>query len=207
MIRIWIADDHAIFREGLKQILVEQADFAIVGEAATGDDLIAGLAAFPCDVVLLDLSMPGRSGVGLVREIARCPGEHRVVVLSMHDEQQYVIEALKAGAAGYVTKTSALDQLHQAIRKLAAGQRAVSPAASEALLRQWLEPAPAHTRLTPRERQVFDLLVAGHKVSRIARTLKLSVKTVSSHKSNLLIKLDAETTADLVRYALARGLA
>ncbi|WP_336491586.1 response regulator transcription factor [Methylobacterium nigriterrae] len=207
MIRVWIADDHTIFREGLKQILVEQPDFAIVGEATNGDDLIHRLAEAPCDVVLLDLSMPGRSGIGLVRDVARRPGGHRVVVLSMHEEQQYVIEALKAGASGYVTKSSASDQLYQTIRKAAAGERVVSSTASEALLRQWLEPEPAHASLTPRERQIFDMLVAGRKVSAIARSLKLSVKTVSSHKCNVLYKMNAETTADLVRYALARGLA
>lgn len=205
-IRIWIADDHTIFREGLKQILLDQDDFALVGEAVTGEDLLRRLPATPCDVILLDLSMPGRSGVGLVREICLHPGSHRVVVLSMHEEQQYVIEALKAGAFGYVTKSSASDQLYQTIRKAAAGERVVSPAASEALLRQWLEPAPAHTKLTPRERQIFEMLVAGRKVSNIANALKLSIKTVSSHKANVLIKLDAETTADLVRYALAHGL-
>ncbi|MHB2205751.1 response regulator transcription factor [Methylobacterium sp. CM6257] len=206
MIRLFIADDHAIFREGLKQILAEQADFEIVGEATTGDGLVERLGALSCDVVLLDLSMPGRSGIALVRDVAAA-GSMRVVVLSMHDERQYVIEALKAGAAGYVTKASASDQLIETIRKAAAGERVVSPSASQALIRQMLEPELPHTALTPRERQIFDRLVAGLSVSTIARELDLSIKTVSTHKSNLLIKLDAGTTADLVRYALARGLA
>lgn len=206
MIRLFIADDHAIFREGLKQILAEQADFEIVGEATTGDGLVERLGALRCDVVLLDLSMPGRSGIALVREVAAA-GSVRVVVLSMHDERQYVIEALKAGAAGYVTKAGASDQLIETIRKAAAGERVVSPSASQALIRQMLEPELPHTALTPRERQIFDRLVAGLSVSAIARQLDLSIKTVSTHKSNLLIKLDAGTTADLVRYALAHGLA
>lgn len=208
MIRIWIADDHAIFREGLRQIIAEQPDFEIVGEATTGDDLLGRLAAAPCDVVLLDLSMPGRSGVGLVREVSAREGGHRVVVLSMHEERQYVIEALKAGAVGYVTKSSASDQLFQTIRKAAAGELSVSSTASQAMIRQMMEPEPArpHETLTARERQIFDMLVAGRKVSSIARDLKVSVKTVSTHKCNLLVKMNAATTADLVRYALARDL-
>jgi DNA-binding NarL/FixJ family response regulator len=206
MIRLFIADDHAIFREGLKQILAEQADFTIVGEATTGDGLVDRLGALDCDVVLLDLSMPGRSGIPLVRDVAAA-GTVRIVVLSMHDERQYVIEALKAGAAGYVTKAGASDQLIETIRKAAAGERVVSPSASQALIRQMLEPELPHTALTPRERQIFDRLVAGLSVSAIARQLDLSIKTVSTHKSNLLMKLEAGTTADLVRYALAHGLA
>lgn len=206
MIRLFIADDHAIFREGLKQILAEQVDFTIVGEATTGDGLVDRLGALGCDVVLLDLSMPGRSGIPLVRDVAAA-GTVRIVVLSMHDERQYVIEALKAGAAGYVTKAGASDQLIETIRKAAAGERVVSPSASQALIRQMLEPELPHTALTPRERQIFDRLVAGLSVSAIARQLDLSIKTVSTHKSNLLMKLEAGTTADLVRYALAHGLA
>ncbi|GLS45983.1 response regulator transcription factor [Methylobacterium brachythecii] len=206
MIRLFIADDHTIFREGLKQILSEQDDFEIVGEATTGDGLVERISALVCDVVLLDLSMPGRSGIGLVRDVASIGGS-RVVVLSMHEERQYVIEAMKAGAVGYVTKASASDQLIETIRKTAAGERVVSPSASQALIRQMLEPEPPHTALSPRERQIFDRLVTGRSVSAIARELDVSIKTVSTHKSNVLLKLDAGTTADLVRYALARGLA
>lgn len=205
MIRIWLADDHAIFREGLKQILSEQPDFKIVGEATSGDDLLARLDATLCDVVLLDLSMPGANGIGLVREVAS-RGRHRVVVLSMHEERQYVIEALKAGAVGYVTKASASDQLIDATRKAAAGELAVSPALSQAMLRKMLEPEEVrpHEKLSPRERQIFDMLVTGKTVSAIAQALDLSVKTVSTHKSNLLLKMDADNTADLVRYALTK---
>lgn len=209
MIRIWIADDHTIFRDGLKQILVEQPDFEIVGEATNGDDLLDGLDRRPCDVALLDLSMPGNSGVELVRTVAERPGGHRVVVLSMHDERQYVIEALKAGAVGYVSKSSASDQLFQTIRSAAAGELSVSPTASQAMIREMMKPEPPrpHERLSARERQIFDMLVAGRTVSAIAHALGLSVKTVSTHKSNVLVKMGAGTTADLVRYALAKNLA
>ncbi len=208
MIRIFIADDHTIFREGLKQILSDEADVDIVGEATDGDELLAQLPSAPCEIVLLDLTMPGRSGISLLREIATA-ANRRVVVLSMHEEDQYVVEAMKAGAAGYVTKNSASDQLIQAIRKVAKGELFVSPAASQSLLRQFRTPHAElpHARLTPREREVFDLLVRGRKISDIARRLNLSIKTVSTHKTNLLHKMQADTTADLVRYALRHQLA
>lgn len=208
MIRLFIADDHTIFREGLKQLLQEEADFDIVGEATNGDEVLARLPALPCDIVLLDLTMPGRSGIALLKAACALPGDHRVVVLSMHEEHQYIVEALKAGAAAYVTKNSASDQLIEAIRKVVRGELFVSAAAPQELLRQARASATdlPHTRLTPRERQVFDLLVQGRKMSDIARDLGLSIKTVSTHKTNLLIKMDAETTADLVRYALRHQL-
>lgn len=208
MTRLFIADDHTIFREGLKQLLQEEADFDIVGEATNGDEVLARLPALPCDIVLLDLTMPGRSGIALLKAVCALPGDHRVVVLSMHEEHQYIVEALKAGAAGYVTKNSASNQLIQAIRKVTRGELYVSAAASQSLIREVRASATdlPHTRLTPREREVFDLLVQGRKMSDIARDLGLSIKTVSTHKTNLLIKMDAETTADLVRYALRHQL-
>jgi two-component system invasion response regulator UvrY len=207
MIRLFVADDHTIFREGLKQMLAEEADFSIVGEATNGDEVLAQLGLLPCDIVLLDLTMPGRSGISLLREVASNQ-QWRVIVLSMHEEDQYVIEALKAGAAGYVTKNSALEQLILAIRKVVKGEMFVSAAASQSLIRQARAPtAPLpHTRLTPREREVFDRLVLGRKMSDIARELGLSIKTASTHKTNLLHKMKAETTADLVRYALRHQL-
>jgi len=207
--RIIIADDHTIFREGLRQILAEANDFALVGEATNGDDLLVRLREVPCDIVLLDLSMPGISGIALVRAAREIAGAHRIIVLSMHEEHQYVVEALKAGADGYVTKNSASDQLIAAIRKVSQGELFVSAAASQAAILREMRTSPTelpHTRLTRREREVFDMLVAGHKISRIARDLDLSIKTVSTHKTNLLAKMDAETTADLVRYALRHDL-
>ena len=129
MIRILIADDHAIFRQGLKQILADEPECRLVGEATNGDDLLARLRAIPCDVVLLDLSMPGRSGIGLVRDVQETNGGQKVIVLSMHEEHQYIVEALKAGAVGYVTKASASEQLIEAIRKVSRGEVFVSAAA------------------------------------------------------------------------------
>lgn len=206
--RILIADDHAIFREGLKLILADEPDYRLVGEATNGDDLLAQLQSQPCEIVLLDLSMPGRSGISLVRDVCEARGGHKIVVLSMHEEHQYVAEALKAGAAGYVTKSSASDQLIQAIRKVARGEIFVSTSASQvnmSVAHARKRELP-HTRLTPREREVFDMLVVGRRMSQIARSLGLSIKTVSTHKTNLLFKMEAASTADLIRYAMLHQL-
>ena len=205
MIRLVLADDHAIFREGLKQILAEHDDLAIVGEATNGQELIALLSS-PCDVVLLDLSMPGRSGIALLTDVVAKIGSGRVIVLSMHDEHQYVIESLKAGAAGYVTKNSASQQLIQAIRKVANDEMFVSATASQsATLKAAPEDEP-HRRLTPREREIFDQLVDGRKISDIARKLDLSVKTVSTYRSRVMEKLKLASNSDLTYYALKNGL-
>lgn len=201
MIRVLIADDHAIFREGLKQILTEHEDLAIVGEATNGGELLALMEKLSCDVVLLDLSMPGRSGIALLSDVVARLGKSRVIVLSMHDEHQYVVESLKAGAAGYVTKSSASQQLIQAIRKVANDEMFISAAAQGDLAKAVAAEAP-HERLTPREREIFEMLVEGRKISDIARRLDLSIKTVSTHKTNILHKFDAATIVDLVRYAL-----
>lgn len=208
MIRLVIADDHAIFREGLRHLLAEESDLELVGEAASGDELLERLREVACDVVLLDLSMPGRSGISLVQSVCGMPGDHRTVVLSMHEGHEYVAEALKAGAVGYVTKNSTSSQLLGAIRKVSRGELFVHGSAlSSTRDREAMTCGDLpHTRLTPREREVFDMLVAGRKLSRIARDLNLSIKTVSTHKSNLQVKLGAESTADLVRYALRHGL-
>jgi DNA-binding NarL/FixJ family response regulator len=205
MIRLVLADDHAIFREGLKQILAEHDDLEIVGEATNGQELL-GLLSSPCDVVLLDLSMPGRSGIALLTDVVAKIGSGRVIVLSMHDEHQYVIESLKAGAAGYVTKNSASQQLIQAIRKVANDEMFVSATASQSATLKAVPEDEPHRRLTPREREIFNLLVDGRKISDIARKLDLSVKTVSTHKTNILLKFDAATVVDLVHYAMRHGL-
>lgn len=171
MIRVFIADDHTIFREGLKHLLIEEADVEIVGEATNGDEVLRRLPTLPCDIALLDLTMPGPSGISLLRAVCAPRPNYRVIVLSMHEESQYVVESLKAGAAGYVTKNSASEQLIQAIRKVARGEMYVSAAVPADVMRETRVATTdlPHTRLTPREREVFDMLVAGRKTSDIAR--------------------------------------
>jgi len=206
MTRLIITDDHTIFREGLKQILADQADIDIVGEARSGEELLGLLETTPCEIVLLDLSMPGISGIPLLQLLkAKHPGI-RIVVLSMHEEHQYVIESLKAGAAGYVTKNSASHQLIQAIRTAARDEMFVSAATREAAARRPPVTEFPHIRLTKREREVFDMLVLGRKITDIARRLNLSIKTVSTYRTKLLEKMGMKNNVELVHYAIEHNL-
>jgi DNA-binding NarL/FixJ family response regulator len=206
---VFIADDHAIVREGLKRILAGDPSFALAGEAKDGHEALAAVRAGGFDILLLDLSMPGRSGIELVRQVkAERPGL-RVLVLSMHDEQQYAVRAIRAGASGYLTKDAAPTQLLAALRKIASGGLFITPAVAEALALDLQSPAGEelpHKRLTDREHEVFLLLAAGHSVSAIAERLRLSVKTVSTHKTHIHDKLGLPSLAELVRYAVTHQL-
>lgn len=208
MIRLLIADDHAIIRDGLKQIISFMPDMQVVGEAATGDDVVQMVRALNLDVLLLDMSMPGRSGIALIQQIHASHPALPILILSMYQESQYAVQAMRAGAAGYITKNTASSQLIDGIRKVAAGDTFVSPEISAKLIRQLhrQEEALPHTRLTAREFQIFNMLVTGESVNEIARILSLSNKTVSTHKAAILQKLDATTTAHLIHYALKHGL-
>jgi DNA-binding NarL/FixJ family response regulator len=206
--RVFIADDHAIVREGLRRILAADPSLQVVGEAANGHDVLKAARAGGFEVMLLDLSMPGRSGVELIRQIKAEQSDVRVLVLSMHDEQQYAVRAIRAGAAGYLTKDTAAQQLVAAIRKIASGGLFITPAAAEALAAGLQAPAEeaAHKRLSDREYEVMLLLAAGHSVSGIAGRLHLSVKTVSTHKTHILDKMQLGSLAELVRYAITHRL-
>jgi DNA-binding NarL/FixJ family response regulator len=207
-IRVLIADDHALVREGLRRILAADAAFQVVGEAKDGHEALAAVRAGGFDVLLLDLSMPGRSGIELVKQVkSESPGL-KVLVLSMHDEDQYAVRAIRAGASGYLTKDSATMQLVAAIRKAAAGGLYITPAVAERLALQLQAPGDElpHKRLSDREHEVFLRLVAGDSVTAIAERLHLSVKTVSTHKTHVLEKMGMGSVAELVRYAVAHGL-
>jgi DNA-binding NarL/FixJ family response regulator len=206
--RVYIADDHAIMREGLRRILATDSSFSVVGEAKDGHEVMAAVRAGGFDVMLLDLSMPGRSGIELVKQVKTERPELRVLVLSMHDEQQYAVRAIRAGASGYLTKDTAAGQLVAALRKIAAGALYITPAVAEALAMQLQAPTEelAHKRLSDREHEVFLLLAAGKSVTEIAERLHLSVKTVSTHKTHVFEKMSLGSVADLVRYAMAHQL-
>jgi DNA-binding NarL/FixJ family response regulator len=206
--RVLIADDHALMREGLRRILATDPSFVVAGEAKDGHEVLAAVRAGGFDVLLLDLSMPGRSGIDLLRQVKAERPELRVLVLSMHDEQQYAVRAIRAGASGYLTKDTAAAQLVAALRKIAGGALFITPAVAEALALQLQSPSAelAHQRLTDREHQIFLLLAAGESVSAIAERLHLSVKTVSTHKTRILEKLAVGSLAELVRYAVAHRL-
>jgi DNA-binding NarL/FixJ family response regulator len=208
VIRIVIADDHTIVREGLKQLLSASPDLSVVGEAPDGSETLRRVRELDFDVLLLDMSMPGRSGIELIRQVHNEKPRLRILVLSMHQEEQYAVRAIKAGAAGYLTKESAPAQLVSAIRKVAGGGAFVTPAVAEQLALHTMPRAdgPPHKNLSDREFQVFRLLVAGRSVSQIASELKLSVKTVSTHKARMLEKMSLSNPAELVRYALHHRL-
>lgn len=206
MIRVLIADDHQIVRDGLRRILAGQVDLEVAGEAANGDEALALVRAHDYDVAVLDLSMPGLSGLDLVKRLKLEKPKLRLLVLSMHGEQQYAVRALKAGASGYLTKDSASAQLIGALRKVAAGGVHISEAAAAGLVSVASGDGPPHARLSDREFEVFKLLAGGASPTDIARQLHLSVKTVSTHKTRVLEKLELGGTAELVRYALEHKL-
>ena len=208
MIRIVIADDHTIVREGLKQILAAAGDLNVVGEARDGQEVMQQVRDNDFDVLLLDMSMPGKSGTELIKQVKDEKPKLRVLVLSMHEEHQYAVRAIKAGASGYLTKDSASTQLVTALRKVSAGGAFISAEVAEALAlsaRSQRE-GPPHTALSDREYQVFQMLASGTSVSEIASRLNLSVKTVSTHKARLMQKMNFHNNAELVRYAVAHGL-
>ncbi|OGA18372.1 MAG: DNA-binding response regulator [Betaproteobacteria bacterium RIFCSPLOWO2_02_FULL_66_14] len=207
MIRVMLADDHTLVREGLKQLLSAAPGINVAGEAGDGDAALALVRAEDFDVAVLDLSMPGLSGIDLIKRVLREKPKLRVLVLSMHGEQQYAVRALKAGASGYLTKDSAPSQLVSVIRKIAAGGVHVSETAAALLIgRQAATTDAPHTRLSDREFEIFRALVGGEAVGSLADRLNLSVKTVSTHKARILQKMNMESTAELVRYAVERKL-
>jgi DNA-binding NarL/FixJ family response regulator len=203
MIRVLIADDHKIVRDGLKRILAGTTDVQVSAEAASGEEALAAVKAQDFDVVMLDMSMPGLSGLDLIKRLRIEKPKLRILVLSMHGEQQYAARVLKAGASGYLNKDSAAELLLTAIRKIAAGGMHIPEAAAAGLLSG---DKPAHEALSDREFEVLRLLVGGLGPTEIADRLHLSVKTVSTHKTRILEKLNLGSTAELVRYALEQKL-
>lgn len=208
MIKILIADDHTILRDGLKQILSECSDMRVAGEAEHGFEALEKIRAEDWDVVLLDMAMPGKSGLDLLKQIKDEKPKLAVLVLSMQKENQYAVRALKAGASGYLCKDSASADLVKAIRKVAEGGLFISAAVAEnlALGLTSNREAPPHTLLTDREFQVFQMIAAGKGVTAIGDSLNLSVKTVSTHKTRIMQKMNFSNTTDLIRYALRHGL-
>jgi len=206
--RILIADDHAVVRQGLKQILATAFKRASFGEAANAQQALDHVQKQYWDVVILDLTMPGRSGLEVLKEIKQARPTLPVLILSMHPEDQFAVRLLKAGAAGYMTKESAPEELVGAVRKAVAGGRYVSPALAEkmaSLLANDVQVAP-HERLSDREFLILRQIASGKAVSVIARELSLSVKTVSTYRARLLEKMGLLNNAQLVHYAFHNNL-
>lgn len=209
MIRLLIADDHLLFRQGLRRLLADEADFEVSAEASNGAEVLDAVRRHSIDVAILDLNMPGRCGADMIAQVKTKAPQVRILVLTMHSEEVQVLAALKAGAHGYMTKEEAADELATVIRKLAHGGRHVCQQVAERLafcLSGPEEDRPLHTRLTPRELKILELLSQGRRGLEIAAELSLSEKTVSAHKANLLKKLNLHNSAELVLYAVNHGL-
>ena len=209
MIRILIADDHAIVRSGLKQIVTSAPDLEVAGEATSSQEVLALVHAQPWDLVVLDIHMPGRGGLETLKELKREFPKLPVLVLSMYPEDQYAVRALKAGAAGYLSKDSAPDELLTAIRRVLGGGKYISPAVAEQLAvavnHTKTDKAP-HELLSDREYQILCLIASGKTVSEIAAALTLSVKTVSTYRTRVLEKMQMKTNAELTHYAIRNEL-
>jgi two-component system, NarL family, invasion response regulator UvrY len=206
--KILLADDHALVRQGLKLILADHFKNTVFGEARNAHEALARVSKDGWDVVLLDITMPGRSGLDVLRDIRRLRPKLPVLILSMHPEDQFAVRMLKNGAAGYLTKESAGEELAGAIRKVIAGGRYISPSLAERMasyLDMDVLKAP-HERLSDREYLILRMIASGKQVSQIARELSLSVKTISTYRARVLQKTDLKNNAELTRYAVERGL-
>jgi DNA-binding NarL/FixJ family response regulator len=208
MIRILIADDHAIVRAGLKQFIAEEQDMTVAGEATTGAEAVAFVRSSECDVVLLDIAMPDINGVDTLRQLKQIKPTLPVLILSGYPEKQYALNLLRTGASGYINKETASEQLVAAIRAVTQGRKYVSPAVAEVLVDDLGgDPnQPPHASLSEREFQIFCKLAAGKPASKIADELFLSVKTVSTYRARILQKMDMKSNADLTYYAIKNQL-
>lgn len=208
MIRIFIADDHAVVREGLKQIVAQHPEMLVAGEAANGYEALEKVRKEKYDVVVLDISMPGLSGLDVLKQLKSEMPSMPVLILSMHSEEQFAVRTLKAGASGYLTKESAPEELVSAILRISKGRKYISTSLAEKLALE-LESdreKPLHHSLSDREYQVLCLIASGKRVKEIAEQLHLSEKTVSTYRARILEKMGMKTNAELIRYAIKNGL-
>ena len=208
MTRIFIVDDHVLIREGLKKILCTESDLTVAGEAQCGNDALDKLDKCQCDILLLDIALPDKSGLEVLKEMkTRHPKVH-VIILSLYPEERYALRAMKDGADGYISKNSAADELFLAIRTVMAGNKYVSPALKQELSDhiQDDQKQPAHKSLSDREFQILLLIGSGETVTRIAKELNLSVSTVNTHRLHILEKMHLRTNAELVRYLFENHL-
>jgi DNA-binding NarL/FixJ family response regulator len=208
MIDVLVADDHAIIRDGLRKILADTSDLQVAGEAADGHATLQQVRARDWGLVVLDMSMPGRNGLELIKLLKGERPRMPILVFSMHPEEQYAVRAIRAGASGYLSKETDGDLLLPAMRKVAAGGTYVSDKVASLLATDHsrLTEQPLHTLLSDREYDVFNRIVRGQSLTEIADELSLSIKTVSTHKAHILTKMSMSNHVELVRYAIAHGL-
>lgn len=208
MISVLITDDHPVVRRGIRQILEDENWISIIDEAGSGKELFERMKERKYDVILLDISLPGRSGLDLISQIKKTQKSVAILMLSIHSEEVYAIKALKFGASGYLTKSSAPEELISAIHKVSAGGRYISASLAENLAESLLSESEPELQqlLSARELEVLGLLATGKSVARIAVELSLSPKTISTYRARLLYKLKLSTTADLIRYAILENI-
>jgi two-component system, NarL family, invasion response regulator UvrY len=207
-LKIMLVDDHAVVRQGLKQILVEAFNDGIFGEAQNAAEALSLVRQQPWDIMVLDLTLPGESGLDVLKQIRHEYPQLPVLILSMHPENQYAVRTIKAGAAGYLTKESAPEELVQAIRKIQSGGKYISDSVAEKLAIHVVadDDKPPHERLSDREYQIMCMIASGKEVKQIADELSLSVKTVSTYRTRLLEKMNMQTNAELTYYAISNQL-
>lgn len=208
MLRILIADDHTVVRKGLRQILLDEFPGAEIGEVADGGELVKKVMLDKWDVVVSDLSMPGRSGLEALQQIKLSHPDLPVLILSIHPEEQYALRALKSGAAGYLSKDTAPDELVKAVQKVLLGKKYISQAIAEKLANTFSSDSSTmpHETLSDREFDVMKFLANGKSVSEIAEMLSLSVTTVSTYRARIMIKMNLKSNSDLTKYAIENSL-
>lgn len=210
MIRVLVADDHTIVRESLVNLLNQSGECLVVGEASDGLEALRKAHELQPDIAILDISMPGLNGIEIARRLTRELPRVRILMLTMHEEEEYVLHVIKAGAAGYLVKDSTTKELVAAVRALHAGQGYFTPTAARIVAEQIHDPQrnldDPYGNLTPREREVFHLVIEGKTTKQVAANLGISGKTAENHRGHVLEKLGAKNTTDLVRYAVRKGL-
>ncbi len=206
--RILLADDHAMFREGVKQLLTNTTEFVVVDEANDATQVIQKIQETPCDVVILDISMPGRDGIEVLKQIRQINPQLHVLILSMYPEDQYAFRSIKAGASGYLTKNRASSELIEAIQRVASGRKYISPEVAEQLAVDLERDAdkPLHQKLSDREYQVMSMIASGKTVGQIARELAISISSVSTLRTRILKKFGMKTSAEITHYAIKHDL-
>lgn len=208
MIRILIADDHFIVREGLKQIVSDVADMEVVDEANDGQEALRKALGGSFDIIILDISMPVKSGLDVLQELKQHKPDANVLILSVHPEEHYAMRVLKAGASGYLTKESAPDELVTAIRRISQGRKYITATLAEKLAGVVERPAdvPLHSTLSEREFRVMVMIASGHSIKDISEKLFLSIKTVSTYRTRILKKMNFKNNSELIRYSIENGL-
>jgi len=208
MVKVLIADDHALFRDGLRRIFSETEDIEVVAEAVDGKDILKKIKEYDWDIILLDINLPDINGLDVLKRVLSVNAAARILVLSMYPEEEYAIRAIRSGASGYLTKDSPTDHLINVIRRLARGGKYVNPELADKLLFNPVLDSGilTHTTFSDRELHVFKLIVAGESLTAIANKLSLSVKTVSTYRSRILEKMNMKNNAQLVRYAIQHQL-